>query len=659
MTDNDPISDEILEQLQERAAQEGRNVDDMLRELLETPSSSDDIPYKMLLDNITDNITLLDPDLRYIYVNPMLQAHLGREYDEIIGKTDRELGLPEENLQLWQAAWDEALATGKDKMVLFDYEVAEKIHTFESCLTPIYNNGELVYLLAITRDVTERETTQQMLQDITDHAPGMLLRYELLPDGSDQVLFASAGIQDLYEVSVEEALADIQVVWNKVHPDDVVECERSAQVSAATLSPWEHEWRIRMNDGSIKWVAGHGTPRRSDDGRTIWNTLILDITHRKQLEQAQQQLVDQLRLAIETAHLGVWRLNLDTDALYWNERQMEIYGVAPDEFVPNYESWRRRVHPDDLHGAQHKLRKAVTEGEVFGVNFRIIRDDGEIRHIYAAADKLPTAPGGPTIMIGVNMDVTARHHAEQMMLERERLMTTLQVEKERIATFQRIVAKLDHDMRAPLTVITTSQDILSKYFEEIDVDKRRQRIENIGKQSAYLTELLNDLTLIRGVSPDEPALRLTSQNLKMLCQVTVQDFQETTGKHHQLHLEHDFVHDTVLVDSVLLNRILLNLLSNAVKYSPAGSRVWLTLGTQDEHIRLEVRDEGIGMAQTELEHIFTPFYRVRSGIQAEGSGLGLSIVRECVDRHLGEITVESSLGEGTTFTVTLPLVLPD
>lgn len=246
------------------------------------------------------------------------------------------------------------------------------------------------------------------------------------------------------------------------------------------------------------------------------------------------------------------------------------------------------------------------------------------------------------------------------MLERERLLANLNIEKERLATYQRIAAKLDHDIRTPLSVISTSQEILSKYFERIDETKRRERLETIKKQLAYATELLNDLTLLQDVPTDNRSLQLAPHNLKVLCQITMQDVQETSGKRHRLRFEHDFEHEMVLIDDVLVNRILLNLLSNAVKYSAPGGEIQLVLRGQGDQIVLQVIDQGVGMAADKLQHIFDPFYRIDEIVdRVSGRGLGLSIVKDCVERQKGVIRVSSVKGEGTTFTVELPLLLPD
>jgi signal transduction histidine kinase len=113
-----------------------------------------------------------------------------------------------------------------------------------------------------------------------------------------------------------------------------------------------------------------------------------------------------------------------------------------------------------------------------------------------------------------------------------------------------------------------------------------------------------------------------------------------------------------MADEKLLRQILINLLSNAVKYSPMGSTIYFDLAYGDQ-IQLQITDQGIGIPTAELPRLYEAFYRAKNVGNVPGTGLGLAIVKHCVDTHQGEIEVESQIGIGSTFRVTLPLVESD
>jgi PAS domain S-box-containing protein len=777
------IDDEIRQRLERRAAYEGCSVNELLARLLDTPAGAEppapDLPYQQMLENTTDVVSLFDLNLRYVYINPVIGKLTGIDPSNMIGMTDAELGMPADKVRFWRQAWDRVIETRAEQIIVFDFMTPQGNRIYESRLTPILDDRDTVrYLMAITRDVTERHRTQEMLRDIANRLPGMILSYRLKPDGTDEVPFVSEGIWDLYQITAEEAYADISQIWAKVHPDDLPGFATSIQESAAYLSLWDYNWRIRMNDGSVKWVSGRGTPRRLEDGSTLWNTVLLDITDRRRLEQQERELLEQLELAISTAQLGVWRLDIASGVLEWNDQLLMIYGITREAFERNLDGWQQQVHPEDREYANTRLNAVFTEGYVFNVNFRIIRPDGEVRYLSASANTIRDAAGHIIALIGVNMDITLirqneialqqsnemlesivehipvmisffdenghfrfvnqhwvdrlgwtveelvtqadplavfypdpvyreqvreymlsaapgwrdfkthvkngeiietswanvrlsngrgigigqditdRKRAEQIALEKERLQANLKLEKEHLASIQRLVAKLAHDLRTPLSVISTSRDILTHYFDRIDPDQRRERLETIGNQLMYVTELLNDLNLVRDYAVDTRMLQLMPTNLPILCQIALQDIQDSVGKHHRFTFINRLGVDMLMVDTMLLNRILLNLLSNAVKYSPADSEVRLALSSRDGQVVIQITDEGIGISQDDQAQIFEPFFRSASvESRVEGLGLGLSIVKECVERHNGHIEVESAPGHGTTFFVYLPLIM--
>jgi signal transduction histidine kinase len=146
-------------------------------------------------------------------------------------------------------------------------------------------------------------------------------------------------------------------------------------------------------------------------------------------------------------------------------------------------------------------------------------------------------------------------------------------------------------------------------------------------------------------------------NLATLCQVSIDEINATSGDQHRLRfISHACTDRTLMIDEVLISRILLNLLSNAIKYSPEGGNIRLELSCEDDQVRLQVSDQGMGISDADLQNIFKPFYRAREVQHISGSGLGLSIVKDCVERHQGRMAIESSPGRGSTFTVILPLV---
>jgi heavy metal sensor kinase len=217
---------------------------------------------------------------------------------------------------------------------------------------------------------------------------------------------------------------------------------------------------------------------------------------------------------------------------------------------------------------------------------------------------------------------------------------------------RRFVADASHELRTPLTTIRGNVDVLL-----LDPDlppDARDALRQVSGESARMARLISNLLLLaRADAGQEPPARpvdLHALVLETLRQA--RSMSSTVG----VYLERE---DQALVegDADQLKQVLLNLLDNALKYTPDGGRVALSVYTEGAWAKVEVRDNGIGIAPEELQRIFDRFYRAeRTSHRAGGSGLGLSIVSSVVRAHGGRVAVESTPGLGSKFTVWLPLL---
>ncbi|MDX2161624.1 MAG: HAMP domain-containing sensor histidine kinase [bacterium] len=248
------------------------------------------------------------------------------------------------------------------------------------------------------------------------------------------------------------------------------------------------------------------------------------------------------------------------------------------------------------------------------------------------------------------------HAAELDALEHERLKVRFQQEQAQNALVQRVISALSHDLRTPLTAISTARDLLSTYFDRLTPERRLEKLDSIGREVQFALELLEDTVNMARGNLTDVTFRPVPVNLAALCQVSVEEVQSATQTPNRLLFVNVSGLESAVVDDVLVSRILLNLLTNAVKYSPPHTDVRLELDQHNEWIVLRVVDHGVGIPEADLPHIFEPFYRAAGVMDAvSGTGLGLSIVKDCVTRHQGRVRVDSTVGQGTTFTVELPL----
>jgi len=248
-----------------------------------------------ILDSVEAFIYIKDCNYQYQYANQPVQQVFGKALEDIIGKSD-------------DAFFDEA-TTAKlrenDRRVLGlgERTAAENIyiHKDSSAIVRTYftvkqplrrEDGSIYGLCGISTDITERKQMEEArkealsrLQKIAGRVPGVVYQYRLRPDGSSCFPFASEAIHDIYRVSPEDVREDGAKVLAIFHPDDYDGIGASIQQSARDLTPWRYEYRVKFDDGTVRWLFGNALPQKEADGSTLWHGFITDITERKQMEE--------------------------------------------------------------------------------------------------------------------------------------------------------------------------------------------------------------------------------------------------------------------------------------------------------------------------------------------------------------------------------------
>ena len=261
----------------------------------------------------------------------------------------------------------------------------------------------------------------------------------------------------------------------------------------------------------------------------------------------------------------------------------------------------------------------------------------------------PIQMHGRTVFQSVINDITERKRAEAGMLE------ALAREKELSRLKSRFVSMVSHEFRTPLAIILSSAEILDSYLEQLDPDQRRDHLDSIRKNSRRMSELMEDVLLLGQVEAGRMEVQTAPLRLGDFCQRLLGEIDVTTPERSPVQLQLDPDATEAVGDERLLHHVFLNLLNNAVKYSPAGATVEWSIARDGAMAVSRIRDRGIGIPAEDLKRIFEAFHRGGNVGHLPGTGLGLVIVKRCVELHGGGIRIDSEVGEGTTVTVRLPL----
>jgi signal transduction histidine kinase len=218
----------------------------------------------------------------------------------------------------------------------------------------------------------------------------------------------------------------------------------------------------------------------------------------------------------------------------------------------------------------------------------------------------------------------------------------------------RIVTVISHEYRTPLTTILSSAEILEHYSHKLSEAKKISHLQRIVKAVNHLTDLVRDVLDISQAEAGELEFNPSPLDLESFCRQLVEELQKSDACEHPIAFVSLGNCSSCVMDEKLLRQIFTNLLSNAIKYSPQNSTIHFDLQCQQGTVVVQVRDEGIGIPAADQAQLFKPFERGHNVGTISGTGLGLAIVKKLLDLHGGQIAVDSVVGVGTTFTVTLP-----
>lgn len=238
--------------------------------------------------------------------------------------------------------------------------------------------------------------------------------------------------------------------------------------------------------------------------------------------------------------------------------------------------------------------------------------------------------------------------------EVEALERTLTQEKELNELKLRLFSMISHEFRTPLSVILLSAQLLREILQESVDENKLKNLYRIQSSAKLMNQLITDLLTFTRAEAGKLDFNPQLINLESFCLNLLENFQLLDTKQTAIHFIKYGRCYRASMDEKLLYSILSNLLLNAIKYSSPGGNIYLLLKCEVETTIFQVKDEGIGIPQHEQQKIYEPFYRGQNVENIVGSGLGLSVVKKCVELHQGEIFVESEVGVGTIFTVKIP-----
>ena len=389
--------------------------------------------------------------------------------------------------------------------------------------------------------------------------------------------------------------------------------------------------------------------------------------HRLQFQlRAREQ---HFRALIEHSADGVATVSADGTIVYESPAALRMLGYRAEDMIG--QNALIFIHPDDLTISADLFRQLQQRPqETLSSELRYRRKDGTWCWLQATGTNLLGVPGVQAIVVNYR-DITGRKQAEADLRQlnetlelriAERTADLLQANAE-LARAARLkdefLANMSHELRTPLNAILGRTELLLQEFYGQLIPKQVEALRSVDTSSRHLLALINEILDLAKIESGKLQIQIEPAAVDMICQMSLQMVAESAiAKRITISVTRDPQVAIVRADGRRLMQILINLLSNAVKFTPEGGVVGLEVrGDQAQQaVTFTVSDTGIGIAEADLPRLFQPFTQIDGGLNRQygGAGLGLALVYRLTQAHQGSVAVESTLGQGSRFSVTLP-----
>jgi PAS domain S-box-containing protein len=646
-----------------------------------------------LIEGSPDGIIVVGADWRLVVFNRAAEELTGWRRDELRGKQMVDVLIPErdrpavmDGMRTYLESPDRGRFVGRVRMPFLRANGTE----FMVELTPVLItiDGQ-VHACGFLRDIGELERAHKAL---LESEARLRLLSQLAPVGIMQTdlegltTFVNERWCEMTGLTEQEAVG---AAWSTgFHPDDVQRIESLWRREAAQAGEMRTDCRLRPASGGLVWVHLAVVAVSAADGRPLgFLTAVTNVSDRKRAEAEREQLLAAERaarrdLADQTERLsglitgaipGILVENEHGQITQVNQSFCDMFGIAvePAQLIGTTSARTairiRRVFadPDEFLRRATELmvgRRPVAEQEIAAADGRAIECD--VTPVFVDG-------GYRGIMWGLT-DVT---HRQVLIDERERLLKAeLAARKaaeeaqimltEQNAKLQEIdeantqfLATMSHELRTPLTSIVSFTELILDDEEHELTPDTVSSLSVIQRNAERLLRLVGDLLLLSRLEAGAVPLELAPVSVPDLIAGAIRSISATAAEHGITVEIATADGPPVRADQPQLEQVLDNLLSNAIKFSAQGGRVRVEATHDDQMWRVDVSDDGIGIPADELHQLFGRFIRASNARLAglPGTGLGLSVVKAIIELHGGRVEVRSTVGQGTTLSVFLPM----
>ena len=511
-------------------------------------------------------------------------------------------------------------------------------------------DGDPVFV-GFINDLTQRramelelQASEQRLRSLMANIPGVTFRCRY--DADWTMLFISDAVTALTGWLPQDFLEGRVNFTQLTLPEEVDRLWAEVSTAIQEHRPYHVEFGLRDRDGRLRWVSESGRPVVGEDGQVLWiDGVIMDMTAFKERNAEFESIVRAINRA-----LAVVEFDMQGHVLHANDNFLNLIGYDLQEIVGQHH--RMFCEPAYVQTEAYvQFWEQLRSGQLDGGEYLRLGKDGRRIWIQATYNPIFDAKGQPFKVVKFETDLSQRRAMEQeLRTAKERAETAA-------AARASFLANMSHEIRTPMNAIIGFTEALLD--SPLDATQRRQ-LGTVQHAARSLLHLLNGILDTAKLDKGAVVLEVLDFSLRQLCQQML-DTLRISAARKGLPVVLDYPEsepDHLRGDALRLQQVLLNLLGNAIKFTESG-QVLLRVRYQAGTLHVDVEDTGIGMSAAQLERIFDPFAQADASTARRfgGTGLGTTIAHQLVQLMHGEISVRSQPGEGSVFSVRLPLPL--
>lgn len=432
-------------------------------------------------------------------------------------------------------------------------------------------------------------------------------------------------------------------VWDLVKPEKREAAKSLFTIKIANQDGSPVDLECVRKDGTTFW--GEISMRIIKDEKRVFG-VVSDITARKAAEEKMRNSEQRLQMALKGTNAGLWDWDVNSGAVIFDQRCAEILGYKLEEIEPHIDAWRKIAHPEDQKEIEEKMsRHLAGESSFFQSTYRISDKNDDWKHIMSSGMVVERDADGTAVrMVGTNLDMSLQKETEEKLREIN-------------ATKDKLFSIIAHDLKSPYNAQLGFLELLIEGEESFSAAERKKFIHTVYQSTKQSFALLDNLLVWSrtqtGKIPFNPVELLVAQLFEDAI-----DLQKFAAEAKNISIDIDLCNDNleVTADREMVNTILRNLLSNAIKFTPESGKIILSVKVAGHNkILFCVSDNGIGIPVLDKKLLFDAGnnYTTVGTNKEKGTGIGLLICKEFVERNGGKIWVESRAGKGSSFYFTL------